>query len=109
MERDLQVWIGEVEGGPLVRIASRGPEVRCPSCEKWEAFMQYTPLQLVQRYARFLLPVLKCRNCNHVFALDPTPERNDLVPQEQQLGEGHQEGGSSQGGIASAAPLLQTG
>ncbi len=58
---------------PLVR----GRNILCPACERWHDVLQYTPLQYSSKYALQVIVPLKCceRDCGHVFALHPAPNR----------------------------------
>ena len=54
-------------GGPLIE----GTSLRCPACERTADVLEYRPLEYSERYADQVVIPLKCRGCNHVFALKP--------------------------------------
>jgi hypothetical protein len=88
---DLEDIAGSLDDGhgPLIRLGgSRGPEIVCPVCEVPRPFMQYTPLRISQKHARYVLPVFRCPTvgCRHVFALNPNPEVTGATETAQEEG-----------------------
>lgn len=48
-----------------------GTTLTCPACEAPQPILAYTQFRISEHYAEQCLPVLKCRECRHVFALVP--------------------------------------
>lgn len=48
-----------------------GTHLTCPACEVSQPLLAFTQFRISERYAEQCLPVLKCKQCRHVFALMP--------------------------------------
>lgn len=66
-EQQLITFTIEVGAKPL----TDGRQIKCPKCETKQDILEFTPLHHVEKYAAFLIPPLKCKQCRHVFCLRP--------------------------------------
>lgn len=60
---------GVIQASPALL---KGRHLTCPGCEEPQDVLTYTPFELSEKYADQVIPVYRCRECGHVFALDPT-------------------------------------
>ena len=42
--------------------------MRCPRCKQQHDVLQYTPMRLIEEFARETTPLYKCPNCRWMFA-----------------------------------------
>lgn len=63
----LESLVVEQVRNPLMQ----GRKITCPKCEVAQDILRFTPLQTSEKYADQVIVPLKCKLCNHVFALRP--------------------------------------
>ena len=67
-----------MQTGPRNLINTDARTILCPRCEEEQPMRDFATLGMSPLYSEMLIPIFRCKLCNHLFA--PLPPKLSAVP-----------------------------